>query len=161
MNAILPTTIIRDEFDWLPVPLPGAEGVSFKVLKADTETKQVVLRARFSPGSRMPRHFHFCRAVAYTLSGEWSYDEGHFKAGDMAYEVEGNTHTPWSDEGAELLLVFRSDQEAFLDNYLADGSATIRLGMKFFVAYEGKSLAEAAMIDLHSLIELLPPPSAQ
>ena len=94
-------SIIRDGAqEWLRIPLPGAEGVSVKVLKADEEMDRVVVKIRFSPGSRMPRHVHYCRAIAYTISGEWAYDEGAFGPGETAWEDEGNDHTPWSDKGA-------------------------------------------------------------
>ena len=78
-------SILRDEHqDWLPIPLPGAEGVFVKVLKADEDRDRVAVKVRFEPGSRMPRHIHHCRAVAYTVSGHWAYDEGAFGPGETA-----------------------------------------------------------------------------
>ncbi len=62
-------SIMRDgEQDYLPIPLPGSEGVYVKVLKADEKTDRVVVKIKFDPGSRMPRHIHHCRAIAYTIS---------------------------------------------------------------------------------------------
>ena len=50
-------SIIRDaEQDYLPIPLPGAEGVYVKVLKADEEMDRVVVKIKFDPGTRMPEH---------------------------------------------------------------------------------------------------------
>ncbi|MCZ6831497.1 MAG: cupin domain-containing protein, partial [Gammaproteobacteria bacterium] len=84
-------SIIRDENqEYLSLPLPGAEGVFAKVLKVDEARDRVVVKIRFEAGSRLPRHIHHCRAVAYTMSGEWAYDEGSFKPGDTAFELEGN-----------------------------------------------------------------------
>ena len=150
-------SIMRDaEQDYLPIPLPGSEGVSVKVLKADEAMDRVVVKIRFEPGSRMPRHMHYCRAIAYTISGSWAYDEGSFSAGDSAWEEFGNDHTPWSDEGAELFIVFDGKDGMYLDNFMPDGTI-VRLGMRFLKAFEGLSLAQAADVDVHSLLDIFPP----
>lgn len=150
-------SIIRDaEQDYLPIPLPGSEGVCVKVLKADEEMDRVVVKIRFDPGSRMPRHIHHCRAVAYTISGHWAYDEGSFSPGETAWEDAGNDHTPWSDEGAELFIVFDGKDGRYLDNILPCGTV-IKLDMPFLKAFEGLSLAEAAQVDAQSLVDIIPP----
>ena len=150
-------SILRDgNQDWLPIPLPGAEGVFVKVLKADEAMDRVAVKVRFEPGSRMPRHIHHCRAVAYTVSGNWAYDEGAFGPGETAWEDEGNDHTPWSDEGAELFIVFDGKDGRYLDNILPDGTV-VKLDMPFLKAYEGLSLDEAAAIDPMTLVEIIPP----
>ncbi|GAB5452791.1 MAG: hypothetical protein Hals2KO_31190 [Halioglobus sp.] len=152
-----PMSILRDgKQDWLPIPLPGAEGVSVKVLKADAAMDRVVVKIRFEPGSRMPRHIHHCRAVAYTIRGHWAYDEGAFGPGETAWEDAGNEHTPWSDEGAELFIVFDGDNGRYLDNILEDGTV-VKLDMPFLQAYEGLSVEQAATIDALSLVEIIPP----
>ena len=149
-------SIIRDgEQDWLPIPLPGAEGVYVKVLKADEEMDRVVVKIRFEPGSRMPRHIHYCRAIAYTISGHWAYDEGSFSPGETAWEDEGNDHTPWSDTGAELFILFDGKDGRYLDNILADGTV-VKLDMPFLKAYERATLEEAAAIDPMTLVEIIP-----
>tara|TARA_R110001592_G_scaffold363371_1_gene685737 strand:+ start:367134 stop:367610 length:477 start_codon:yes stop_codon:yes gene_type:complete len=149
-------SIIRDaNQEWLRIPLPGAEGVCIKVLKADEAKDRVVVKIRFDPGSRMPRHIHDCRAVAYTVSGSWAYDEGSFVAGESAWEDEGNDHTPWSDEGAELFIVFDGKEGRYLDNILPDGTI-IKLGMPILKALVGVTQAEADRIDIGSLIEIIP-----
>lgn len=149
--------IMRDgDQDYLPIPLPGSEGVFVKVLKADEKMDRVVVKIKFNPGTRMPRHIHYCRAVAYTISGNWEYDEGAFSAGESAWEDEGNDHTPWSDEGAELFIVFDGKNGRYLDNILPDGTI-VKLDMPFLKAFEGLSLAEAAQVDVHSLVEIIPP----
>jgi hypothetical protein len=150
-------SILRDaRQDYLPIPLPGAEGVYVKVLKADVDMDRVVVKIKFEPGTRMPRHIHHCRAVAYTISGHWAYDEGSFSPGETAWEDEGNDHTPWSDAGAELIIVFDGKNGRYLDNILPDGTI-IKLDMPFLKAFEGLSLAEAAQVDVHSLVEIIPP----
>ena len=150
-------SIIRDENqDYLSIPLPGAEGVSAKVLKVDEARDRVVVKIRFAAGSRLPRHIHHCRAVAYTMSGEWAYDEGSFKPGETAFELEGNEHTPWSDTGAELFIVFDGVNGRYLDNFLEDGTV-VRLDMPYFKAMEGLTQAQADQLDLASLVEIIPP----
>ena len=152
-------SILRDgEQDYLPIPLPGAEGVYVKILKADEKMDRVVVKIKFDAGSRMPRHIHHCRAVAYTISGQWAYDEGSFTPGETAWEDEGNDHTPWSDEGAELFIVFDGKDGRYLDNILEDGTV-VKLDMPFLKAFERLSLAEAAQVGIHSLVEIIPPPA--
>ena len=81
-----------------------------------------MLKVRFAPGARMPRHQHHGRAIAYTISGQWAYDEGSFAPGDLAYEMFGNDHVPYSDAGTEMFITFMSDNGEFLDNDLPDGA---------------------------------------
>ncbi len=150
-------SIIRDEHqEYLRIPLPGAEGVLAKVLKVDEARDRVVVKIRFEAGSRMPRHIHHCRAVAYTINGEWAYDEGSFKPGESAFELEGNEHTPWSDNGAELFIVFDGANGRYLDNFLEDGTV-VRLDLPYFKAMEGLTQAEADQLDITDLVEIVPP----
>lgn len=149
------TTIIRDGLDEIPLLIPDAEGVWIKVLKADEDQQRVVVKARFEPGGCMPRHTHHCRAVAYTLSGEWEYDAGTFGPGDIAYEAVGEVHQPRSQAGTEMILVFDSPDGRWLDNHLSDGR-TMRVGMPFFKALERISLARAAGLELGDIVEFLP-----
>ena len=144
-----------DQQDWLSIPLPGAEGVLFKVLKADSANNRVVMKIRFGAGTRLPRHVHHCRAVAYTVNGEWEYDEGSFTPGHVAYEHVGNDHTPSSGPGSELFLFFDSDDGRFLDNYLEDGTI-VRMNMPFFAAFEGLSAEAAAQVEIHETVEFNP-----
>ncbi len=152
-------SIIRDgNQEWVRVPLPGAEGVSIKVLKADVEMDRVVVKIKFEPGSKMPRHNHYCRAIAYTVSGEWAYDEGSFSTGETAWEEEGNDHTPWSDNGAELFIVFDGKDGRYLDNYMEDGSI-VKLDMPLLKALEGITQEKADQLDIMSLVEIIPAPA--
>ena len=148
-------SILRNPQDWIPVAIPGAEGTYIKVYKADEEKQRVVVGVKFSPGAKLPRHVHHCTAVAYTVSGTWAYDEGSFEPNDVAYENLGNDHTPWSDKGAELFIVFDSPDGRYIDNYLEDGSI-LHMGMPFMKALEGISLADFAQLDLLSLVDIRP-----
>lgn len=150
-------SIIRHSYqEYVSIPLPGAEGVAVKVLKVDEDMDRATLMIRFAPGSSMPRHIHHCRAMAYTVSGGWAYDEGSFGPGDIAWEDAGNDHTPYSDEGAELFLVFDGLNGRYLDNILPCGTV-IQLDMPFLKAYEGVSQAEADEINVEELVTIIAP----
>jgi len=75
----------------------GVDGIDLKVLVADVEGGFFVVRVRFAPGIRLPRHLHTGAVHAYTFSGEWSYleDAGSppNRAGSYLYEPPGSTHT--------------------------------------------------------------------
>jgi len=148
-------SILRNPQDWIPVAIPGAEGTFIKIYKADEEKQRVVVGVKFSAGAKLPRHVHHCTAVAYTISGSWAYDEGSFEVSDVAYEHLGNDHTPWSDTGAELFIVFDSPDGRYIDNYLDDGSI-LHMGMPFMKALEGISLADFAQLNLLSLVDIRP-----
>ncbi|WP_440875045.1 cupin domain-containing protein [Thalassotalea sp. PLHSN55] len=146
-------SILRQPQDWLPIAIPGAEGTSLKVYKADEENQRVLIGVKFEPNAKMPRHVHHCTAIAYTLAGTWAYDEGSFEQGDVAYESVGNDHTPWSDEGAELFIVFDSPDGRYIDNYMPDGSI-LHMGFPFLKALEGLSLTDFSKLDIHSLVDI-------
>lgn len=145
-------TIINDEHQsWIPLPIPPG-GTAIKVLKADEANHTVVVKFRFDPGSALPRHYHHARAIAYTVSGHWEYDEGPFSQGMVAYEAIGNEHTPSSKSGAELFVVMISDNGKFLVNNMPDGSL-VGFNMKFFKALEGISLEAAMQLDFSALVD--------
>lgn len=150
-------SIIQDNLDWLPVTIPGAEGTHIKVYKADPVNDRVVARIKFQPGAQLPRHIHHCRAVAYTLQGEWSYDEGDFAVGDVAYEHAGNDHTPYSKDGAEMIIVFDGKNGKYLDNIIP-GVGVISIDMPFFEALEGISLEQYKQVNPHELVEVIAEP---
>ena len=154
------TTVYHDNLDWLPFSLPETEGVFFKVLKADAALDQVILKAKFEHNGRATRHYHHCRAIAFTVSGEWEYDEGSFRAGDFAYEPVGNTHTACSGPGAEIFLILNGTNGLYLDNLLADGT-TIRLGFEFFRAFEGLNREAASRVDPSTLLQIIAPSQQQ
>ncbi|WP_067839104.1 2,4'-dihydroxyacetophenone dioxygenase family protein [Nocardia lijiangensis] len=71
-------------------------GVHFKPLRLDLEAGCWVVLARFSPGAKVPLHYHTGIAEAYTLSGSWHYLEYPDQlqtAGSYLYEPGGSVHT--------------------------------------------------------------------
>jgi hypothetical protein len=156
MNTELSTTILSGAGqDYIPLVMPEAEGVFVKVLKADEKNRRVVAIVKFEANATMPRHTHHCRAIAYTISGEWEYDNGHFEPGVVAYETIGENHQPFSRTGTEMFIIFDSDGDRWLDNHLSDGT-TIHLGMRFFKAFEGISRRDAEKLELGKLVDIIP-----
>ena len=81
--------------------------------------------------------------------------EGAFKAGETAFEDLGNDHTPCSDTGADLFIVFDGSDGRYLDNFLEDGTV-IKLDLPYFKAMEGLTQAEADQLDVTELVEIIP-----
>lgn len=125
------------------ISIPGYEGTLVKVIVADPELNKVVFQFKFAPGAVLPRHKHVCHAIAYTVAGEWEYEEGKLPLGSVAYEPYGSEHTPASPKGAELLVVLTSETDQFIENYLDDGS-TFTLDMNFFLELAAVTAEEAA-----------------
>lgn len=138
---------------WLPYGL--VDGCHFRVLKTDEQNNIVVLNFKMPPHTKTQMHDHFCTALAYTLEGEWMYDDQVFKKGDIAFEVPGEIHQPVTgDKGAELLTILFGGpgNPKFLRNIEEDGSS-YTLGMKFLKAMEGKTAQELEGLDIDSLLE--------
>jgi hypothetical protein len=131
-----------EDLDWIPLPdVPKGEA-HFKVIHADEERNVVVFKFRFGAGCELVPHTHECHAIAYTLSGEWEYEGLKLPVGAVAYEPEKSVHTPSSENGAELVVVLRSDSDRFLINHMPDGSEVV-FDMAFFKAFDGATVEQA------------------
>ena len=86
-------------------------GVDIYPLFLDAENGIWVLRAKFAPGTTLPKHFHTGSVHFYTLSGTWHYLEYPDQpqtAGSYLYEPGGSVHTfhcPEDSEGADGFMV--------------------------------------------------------
>ena len=72
------------------------EGVHVKPLRLDLEAGCWVVLATFSPGAKIPLHYHSGIAEVYTMSGSWHYLEYPDQpqtAGSYMYEPAGSVHT--------------------------------------------------------------------
>jgi quercetin dioxygenase-like cupin family protein len=104
-------TLIRDA-------LPG---VDINPLFLDPENGVWVIRARFKPGTTLPKHFHTGTVHFYTLSGVWHYLEYPDQpqtAGSYLYEPGGSIHTfhcPEDSEGADGFMVIHGANVNFDD----------------------------------------------
>lgn len=79
-----------------PVVVEALPGVDVWPLFLDPENGVWVLRARFKPGTTLPKHFHTGVVHFYTLSGMWHYLEYPDQpqtAGCYLYEPGGSIHT--------------------------------------------------------------------
>ncbi len=153
MNLTDELTIIRqNSAEYITLPIPGlSEGIETKVLKVDRKKNRVVIMARFAPGGHAAFHYHHCTAVAYTVCGEWEYDEGHFQEGDIAYESIGNAHTPSSKTGTEMVLVLDSKDGRLLDNYMEDGTV-LRVNIEAYENLLGKHQADIDAMSREALM---------
>lgn len=88
---------------WLQFP---GSTVDMKILHVDVERNIAVVVTRFAPGGNGGRHLHLCEAIAYTVSGEWAYEEGSLPVGAVAIEPYGSIHTPISQHGSDAFVVF-------------------------------------------------------
>ena len=144
--------IASEEIPWLPYALiPNS---FFRVLQVDEENNIVVLNFKMPPGTVTPLHGHHCTAMAYTLDGEWSYDDLTFGKGDLAFETTVEVHQPVTkDKHAMLLTVLSGGKgnDKLLEDHNEDGTTTL-LRTKFFKAYERISPEEAEAIDLEPLL---------
>lgn len=116
------TRVLQDEDrPWLPL---DGEGENYmKIVSVDRAQRQVVLIVKFGPNAVYPQHLHHAGAIAYTLEGEWEYEEGVLPAGAWALEPPGTEHTPIvSGKGAKILAVLTSKDDQYVDVPLPDGS---------------------------------------
>lgn len=147
MSADVAATIIRPaERDWIPTP--GTEGASVEVLSVDADRNRVIFLFRFDPGCVLPENYHHARAVEYTISGEWEYEEGPSGPGDVTVEDEGDRHTRTSVGGAELLAILDGDRPNLLDNFMPDGSVPALDTEAFRLVDEGDLLGAMAHVGI-------------
>jgi quercetin dioxygenase-like cupin family protein len=110
---------------WLP--LDGSGENFIKIVSVDEVRKQVIMIVKFAPNSVYPKHLHHAGAIAYTIEGEWEYEEGILDKGAWAIEPPGTDHTPLiSDQGATILAVLTSDTDVFVEVFLDDGTVIVQ-----------------------------------
>jgi hypothetical protein len=144
--------IASEAVPWLAYPLIANS--TFKVLKVDEITNTVILKFRMGPHVTTPKHGHHCVATAYTLEGEWFYDDLRFCKGDIAYECTPEVHQPLTREKpAELLTTFIGGRgnDCLLEEYGSDGRPYM-LRTRFFRALAGISPQQLQRLDLNSLL---------
>ena len=113
----LPETVTAQDFlltlntNDEPAIANALPGVDVWPLFLDPERGVWVIRARFAPGTTLPRHFHTGTVHFYTLSGTWHYLEYPDQpqtAGSYLYEPGGSIHTlhcPEDSDGADGFMV--------------------------------------------------------
>jgi 2,4'-dihydroxyacetophenone dioxygenase len=80
-----------DELPWADTGI----GIELKVLRVSVDTGVWVVRNRFQPGVRIPRHRHTGPVEGFTLTGRWHYLEYDFwsTAGSYIFEPAYSVHT--------------------------------------------------------------------
>lgn len=144
--------IPSDDVEWLPYArIPNT---FFRVLQVDEENNIVVLNFKMPPWTVTPVHGHHCTATAYTLEGEWYYDDLCFREGDLAFETTVETHQPITkDKSAMLLttLIGGKGNDKLLEDHNPDGTTTL-LRTRLFKAVERISLEDYAALDFDALV---------
>lgn len=116
------TRVLQDsDRPWLPL---GGEGQNFmKIISVDDKQHQVVLVVKFGPHAVYPKHLHLAGAIAYTIDGQWEYEEGTLGKGAWALEPPGTEHLPIiSEKGATILAILTSKDDQFVEVELPDGT---------------------------------------
>ena len=88
--------------DWEPSP---AAGVWRKKLeRAGRESGQVTSVVRYAPDSRFSEHAHPLGEELFVLSGVFADENGVYPAGTYLRNPPGSRHSPFSEQGCELLV---------------------------------------------------------
>ena len=79
--------------------LPWAElapGIEMKVLRIGAGGDRYTLMNRFAPGTVLPKHHHHGEVHAWTIAGEWGYQEYDWTAGPVTTSTRVREPcTPW------------------------------------------------------------------
>lgn len=144
--------IASDEVPWLPYPrIPHSY---FRVLKVDEHANIVVLNYKMPPWTTTPVHGHHCTATAYTLEGEWFYDDLCFRKGDVAFETTVEVHQPITKESGAMLLttlIGGVGNDKLLEDHNPDGTTTL-LRTRLFKAVERMAPADFEKLDFAALV---------
>jgi hypothetical protein len=144
--------IAAEDVPWLPYAL--IPKTFFRVLQVDVENNIVILNFKMPPWTVTPVHGHHCTATAYTLEGEWFYDDLCFRAGDLAFETTVEVHQPVTREkGAVLLttLIGGKGNDKLLEDHHPDGTTTL-LRTRLFSACERITPEAYAALDFEALL---------
>jgi hypothetical protein len=145
--------IPSDDVPWLPYArIPNT---FFRVLQVDETNNIVVLNFSMPPWTVTPIHGHHCTATAYTLEGEWFYDDLRFGQGDVAFETTVEVHQPITREkGAILLttLIGGKGNDKLLEDHNPDGTTTL-LRTRLFKAVERITPEAYAALDFEALLD--------
>lgn len=110
-NSSIDTSLVSyDAIPWVEL-LPGIE---IRMLRTGEGSGTYTVMSRFGPGTVLPKHYHLGCVHAYTISGEWFYQEYDWVAGPASYiyEPPGSTHTlAVADTATEpAVIIFVIDQ---------------------------------------------------
>jgi quercetin dioxygenase-like cupin family protein len=95
MTTLTPAPVVNhagdDDIPWVDTGI----GIDLKVLRCSVDSGVWVVRNRFQPGVRIPRHRHTGPVEGFTLTGRWHYLEYDFwsTAHSYIYEPANSVHT--------------------------------------------------------------------
>lgn len=141
MNALNPITPMHpsriiDGADkpWIELPRSDAR---IKILAIDEVHNNIMMLIKMPEGSAYPNHIHHCIAIAYTLEGQWEYDEGKLTPGVVAYEPDQSTHAPMVGKGgATVFVVLIGTGSHFIDFLRDDGTVAVTQDIEYFKILE-------------------------
>lgn len=119
---------------WIRLPRSEAD---VKVIAIDEANNNILLMIRMTEGSSYPNHIHHCIAIAYTLEGQWSYEEGELRPGVIAYEPDSSAHAPIvGPGGATVFVVLDGKGDHYIDFMRGDGTVVQSQTIDYFKALE-------------------------
>ena len=88
---------------WMPL----GPGISYRLLRAESDSGRFTVLIRAEAGGRLPRHRHEEAAEIFILTGHGTHPQsGPFATGDYIYEARGAVHDAVDfDHDVELLMV--------------------------------------------------------
>lgn len=93
-----------ENIPWTPWVM---DGVEYKLLSVDKRSGGFTCMLRVAPNTVAPVHKHLGAIELYVISGDIYYDADDIgRAGDYMYEAAGDIHSPKSDTGCVLFIVF-------------------------------------------------------
>jgi anti-sigma factor ChrR (cupin superfamily) len=91
------------------------DGVEYKILYVDTETKSVTSLLKLEPGAAYPAHRHAAVEQCLVLEGSVRIGQIMLESGDFEYANAGTDHAVvQSDTGCVLMLISNQDDEVFV-----------------------------------------------
>ena len=102
----------RSQQKWRKTPY---EGVEYKILYVDNETKNVTSLLKLQPGAAYPAHHHAGVEQCLVLEGTVRIGQIMLESGDFEYANAGTEHAVvQSDTGCVLMLISNQDDEVFV-----------------------------------------------
>eukprot|EP01125_Pyxidicula_operculata_P021103 TRINITY_DN8002_c0_g1_i1.p1 TRINITY_DN8002_c0_g1~~TRINITY_DN8002_c0_g1_i1.p1 ORF type:complete len:268 (+),score=47.03 TRINITY_DN8002_c0_g1_i1:27-830(+) len=91
-----------NDIQWIPSPTPGVDRRMCD--RVGDEVARATSRVRYGPNSKFPFHKHPGGEEFFVLSGVFIDEEGSYPAGTYCRHPIDSSHSPWTDNGCELLV---------------------------------------------------------
>lgn len=101
----------KDAADWRKTPY---EGVTYKLLYVDKETKFATSLMKMEPGAKYPAHRHAGCEQCLVIEGDARLGSIGVSKGDFEFAVAGTEHGAiTTDNGCVLLIIAHADDEVY------------------------------------------------